>query len=88
MSLKAELEIWQAALQAAPTDIPRAIALFDKIGDTSKIEWNIGILLATQGRHCDATERFTRAIELDDWLVVAWFQAGISRFVSPMLGRG
>lgn len=82
MSLKAELEIWQSALKAAETDVLQAIKIFDKIGDTSKIEWNIGLLLATLGRHVEAIARYRRAIELDDWLVIAWFQCGISRFVS------
>jgi len=82
MSLKAELEIWQSALQAVEADIPKAIKLFEKIDDTSKIEWNIGILLASLGRHLEAISRFRRAIELDDWLVIGWFQCGVSRFVS------
>ncbi|KAI9639069.1 uncharacterized protein MKK02DRAFT_29207 [Dioszegia hungarica] len=84
MSLKAELEIWQSALTASESDLPRAIALFNKIGDTSKIEWNIGVLLAKLGRHLEAIARYRRATELDDWLVIAWYQCGISRF---MLGQ-
>lgn len=87
MSLKAELEAWSAALQASMTDLPGAIRLFEGIGDTSKIEWNIGILLATLGRHLEAIARFRRATELDGWLVIAWAQCGISRFASSCQGE-
>ena len=87
MSLKAELTTWQAALKSAqslPSDSVRAISLFDSIGGTSKIEYNIGSLLAGLGRHLEAIARYRRATELDDWLVVGWFMCGVSRSVSRL----
>lgn len=87
MSLKAELETWSAALEAydfTPPDLSLALNHFGRIAETSKIEWNIGIILATLGRHGEAVKRFESATALDEYLAVGWFQAGVSRFVSGL----
>ncbi|EIW70575.1 hypothetical protein M231_04434 [Tremella mesenterica] len=85
MSLKAELETWAAALKAYDEqDFDTALSCFERIGDTSKICWNMGIILATLGRHEEAVEKFIEATSLDGYLTVAYHQAGVSNF---MLGR-
>jgi len=83
MSLKAELEVWAAGLKAYEAqDLTGAMREFDKIADTSKINWNIGIILATMGRHQEAVERFCVATRLDMYMTIAYQQAGVSNFVS------
>jgi tetratricopeptide (TPR) repeat protein len=83
MSLKAELEIWAAALEAYDEDkFDVAMEEFDKIADTSKICWNIGIILATLGKHEDAVARFDQATKMDMYFTVAYQQKGVSNFVS------
>jgi tetratricopeptide (TPR) repeat protein len=83
MSLKAELETWAAALKAYDDNDPAtAIRLFEKIGETSKICWNIGIILATLGRHAEAVEKFEEATKLDGYFTLAYQQKGVSNFVS------
>jgi neutrophil factor 2 len=83
MSLKKELETWSSALQAYDTqNIELAISEFDKIADTAKIHWNIGLILATMGRHEEAVIRFGDALESDGFLTVGWWQRGVSYFVS------
>ncbi|WVQ79645.1 hypothetical protein IAT38_001745 [Cryptococcus sp. DSM 104549] len=85
MSLKAELTTWAAALKAYEAeDFEGAMAEFEKIADTSKINWNMGIILATLGRHEEAIDRFYQATASDMYFTVAYHQAGVSNF---MLGR-
>ncbi|WVQ99741.1 hypothetical protein IAU59_006883 [Kwoniella sp. CBS 9459] len=85
MSLKAELTTWSNALKAYEAgDYDLSIAEFEKIGDTSKIQWNVGIILATQGEHGEAVKRFYDAVSSDMYLTVAYHQAGVSNF---MLGK-
>lgn len=50
----------------------------------SKISFNIGLIYATRGEHQRAIDSFEKAIELDPYLAVAYFQAGVSQF---LLGR-
>jgi neutrophil factor 2 len=85
MSLKNELLIYQAALEAFDThNLSLALTHFGKISETSKIQWNMGIILATMGRHNEAIARFGESIVMDQYLVVGWFQRGVSYFVSPL----
>ena len=55
--------------------------LFDEIADTSRIHFNIGLILATCGRHEEAVAAFRRATELDTFFAVAFFQCGVSNFL-------
>jgi neutrophil factor 2 len=84
MSLKNELLIYSAALEAFDTsNLSIALSHFAKISETSKIQWNMGIILATMGRHNEAIARFGVSIVMDQYLVVGWFQRGVSYSVSP-----
>ena len=83
MSLKAELETWASALEAYDAeDFPKSIEQFTVIADTSKICWNIGIILATLGRHKEAVDKFEEAVSLDGFMTVGYHQKGVSNFVS------
>ncbi|WVQ67470.1 uncharacterized protein L199_005670 [Kwoniella botswanensis] len=85
MSLKAELTTWSKAISSYEAgDYEEAISEFSKISDTSKICWNIGIVLATLGKHQEAVEEFGRAVELDCYFAIGYQQKGVSNF---MLGN-
>lgn len=87
MSLKAELSTWAAALRAYDAqDFPTSLAEFGRIADTSKINWNIGIIHATLGEHQSAVEWFARAVGMDGFLTVGYMQMGVSNFVSVRAG--
>ena len=83
MSLKSELQTHSAALKAYnSSNYPTALDLFAKIAETSKIQWNMGVILAMMGQHERAVERYTEAVGMDRWSVVGWLQRGVSWFVS------
>ncbi|KIJ65836.1 hypothetical protein HYDPIDRAFT_27064 [Hydnomerulius pinastri MD-312] len=85
LSLKAELETWASALKAYDEqDFDKALELFSRIADSSKILTNMGLIYATIGEHETAVEQFTAATNLDSYLAVAYFQCGVSNF---LLGR-
>ncbi|KAF5383404.1 hypothetical protein D9757_006183 [Collybiopsis confluens] len=82
MSLKAELETWSAALKAYDEeDFEKSLDLFSRIGDSSKILTNMGLIYATLGEHEAAVEKFIEATGLDNYLAVAYFQCGVSNFL-------
>ncbi|GAA5842324.1 hypothetical protein JCM5353_000760 [Sporobolomyces roseus] len=85
MSLKQELQTWSDALVAFDqNNYPKALSLFQSLEPGSKIYFNIGLIYATRGEHQRAIDSFEKAIELDPYLAVAYFQAGVSQF---LLGR-
>lgn len=83
MSLKSELLTYQAALEAYDTrQYSLALDHFGKIAETSKVQWNMGVILASMGRHDEAIARFTESVMMDQYMVVGWYQRGVSYFVS------
>ncbi|KAK6822663.1 NADPH oxidase regulator [Apiospora arundinis] len=82
MSLKQEIETWVAALgRYDNNEFDDALKEFDGIADTSKILFNMGVIHATLGEHEKAVECYQRAIRLDQYLAVAYFQQGVSNFL-------
>ena len=82
MSLKQEIETWVAALAAYDcNEFDNALRCFEQIADTSKILFNVGVINATLGEHARAVEFYQRAVQLDQYLAVAYFQQGVSNFL-------
>ncbi|KAI1375933.1 hypothetical protein F4677DRAFT_106319 [Hypoxylon crocopeplum] len=82
MSLKQEIESWVSALSRYDNnEFEEALKEFDTISDTSKILFNMGVIHATLGEHEKAVECYQRAIRLDQYLAVAYFQQGVSNFL-------
>ncbi|KAL8995453.1 MAG: hypothetical protein Q9169_004794 [Polycauliona sp. 2 TL-2023] len=82
MSLKQEIETWVSALgHYDNNEFEEALKTFDGISDTSKILFNCGVIHATLGEHDKAVECYQRAIKLDKYLAVAYFQQGVSNFL-------
>ncbi|KAJ5133494.1 hypothetical protein N7476_003280 [Penicillium atrosanguineum] len=82
MSLKQEIETWVQALEAYDNqEFEEALRQFDQIADTSKIFFNCGVIYATLGEHDKAVECYQRAVGLDRYLAIAYFQQGVSNFL-------
>ncbi|RMJ21158.1 hypothetical protein PHISP_07973 [Aspergillus sp. HF37] len=82
MSLKQEIETWvQALAHYDNQEFEQALKVFDDIADTSKILFNCGIIYATIGEHEKAVVCYQRAVGLDQYLAVAYFQEGVSNFL-------
>lgn len=81
-SLKEEIETWSEALKAYDAqDWDASLDLFSKIADNSKILTNIGLIYASLGEHELAIQNFVAAVDLDNYLAIAYFQAGVSHFL-------
>ncbi|KAK2850665.1 hypothetical protein FQN49_005445 [Arthroderma sp. PD_2] len=82
MSLKQEIETWvQALAHYDNNEFEDAILVFGGIADTSKILFNCGVIYATLGEHSKAVDCYQRAIALDKYLAIAYFQQGVSNFL-------
>ncbi|KAL9547480.1 hypothetical protein MBANPS3_006146 [Mucor bainieri] len=82
MSLKYELEQWQAACTAFDVrDFDKSIKAFIGIADSAKMHFNIGLIFATVEDHDHALGAYSKAILLDPYFAVAYFQRGVSHFI-------
>lgn len=82
MSLKQEIETWVTALAAYDNnEFDSAVKCFEHIADTSKILFNLGVIHATLGEHAQAVDCYQRAVQLDQYLAVSYFQQGVSNFL-------
>nr|GAT55833.1 NAD(P)H oxidase regulator [Mycena chlorophos] len=84
--IRAELETWQSALQAADSgDLRTSLRLFASIADTSKIHLNVALIHDRLGERAAAIENLSKAIELDQYLAVGYFQRGCAYFGAAQL---
>ncbi|KAJ2708024.1 hypothetical protein H4R19_004846 [Coemansia spiralis] len=82
MALKAELEQWHQAVELFDSqEYDLSLDIFRTIADSAKIHFNIGLILGRKGDHDGAIEAYSRALGLDQYLVVSYFQRGVARMV-------
>lgn len=82
MSIKQEIETWVQALEHYDRqEYDESLRVFGLIADTSKIFFNCGVIHATLGEHEKAVECYQRAVSLDQYLAIAYFQEGVSNFL-------
>ncbi|KAL1921912.1 uncharacterized protein VTP21DRAFT_10554 [Calcarisporiella thermophila] len=82
MALKYELETWQEAVDAFDSeDYEKSIEMFKDIAESSKIYFNIGMVFANVSQQQEAILWFDKAVELDRYLAIAYFQRGVSNFL-------
>ncbi|WEW59793.1 hypothetical protein PRK78_005273 [Emydomyces testavorans] len=82
MSLKQEIETWVQALgHYDNNEFEEALKTFANIADTSRILFNCGVIYATLGEHAKAVDYYQRAIALDKYFAIAYFQEGVSNFL-------
>ncbi|KAI9791032.1 MAG: hypothetical protein M1833_001723, partial [Piccolia ochrophora] len=79
---KTEIETWVQALgHYDNNEFEEALKSFSTISDTSKILFNCGVIHATLGEHGKAVECYQKAVRLDQYFAVAYFQQGVSNFL-------
>ncbi|KAI8372778.1 uncharacterized protein BYT42DRAFT_518823 [Radiomyces spectabilis] len=82
MALKFELEQWQNACNAFDSkDYDTAVKAFITMADNAKMHFNIGLIFATVNDHERALAAYSRAISMDPYFAVAYFQKGVSQFI-------
>lgn len=82
MALKYELEQWGAAVEAYDAeDFDKALEIFETIADSAKFHFNMGLIYATLGEHEEACRQYKKAVKLDQFFAVAYFQKGVSHFL-------
>ncbi|KAH0076302.1 hypothetical protein KCU60_g18110, partial [Aureobasidium melanogenum] len=82
MSLKQEIETWVRALEHYDyNEYDAALRAFMTVADTSKILFNCAVIHATLGEHTQAVQCYQRAIHFDQYMVIAYFQQGVSNFL-------
>ncbi|EIE91532.1 hypothetical protein G6F46_004642 [Rhizopus delemar] len=82
MSFRFEIEQWQAACIAFDKkEYETSLKTFINIADNSKIHFNIGLIFAVANEHDRAIASYNKAIQLDPYMAVAYFQRGVSYFI-------
>ncbi|KAI9277568.1 hypothetical protein BY458DRAFT_453140 [Sporodiniella umbellata] len=88
MSLRFEIEQWAAAcIEFDKKQFESSLRTFIGIAETSKIHFNIGLIFAIVEEHDRAIASYNKAIELDPYLAVAYFQRGVSFFIKNDMMR-
>ncbi|KAJ9050199.1 hypothetical protein DSO57_1016530 [Entomophthora muscae] len=79
MAFKAGLEQWNLAVQTYESrDFHNSLAIFSDMGGTAKIHFNIGMIYSILGNYHLAISSFSAAIELDNYLAIAYFARALA----------
>ncbi|KAI9029540.1 hypothetical protein CLU79DRAFT_734543 [Phycomyces nitens] len=82
MEFKLELDQWLNACAAFDSkDYETAVQSFLSMADNAKMHFNIGLIFAIEDDHQRAVAAYSRAINMDAYFAVAYFQKGVSQFV-------
>ncbi|KAL0581676.1 hypothetical protein V5O48_000379 [Marasmius crinis-equi] len=80
-ALKKKLQIWEEAVNAFDSeDYEGSLSIFETMEPSSQIAMNIGFIHSVQGDHEKALKQYTKAIALDSYLALAYFQRGLSYY--------
>ncbi|ORY05965.1 hypothetical protein K493DRAFT_310760 [Basidiobolus meristosporus CBS 931.73] len=80
--MKLELEQWQLAARAFDEKkYETSLELFESVGESAKIFFNIGVILSTLNEHESAVRAYTSALQQDQYFAVAYFQKGVSNMI-------
>ncbi|ORX86389.1 hypothetical protein K493DRAFT_341641 [Basidiobolus meristosporus CBS 931.73] len=80
--MKLELEQWQLAARAFDEKkYETALELFESVGESAKIFFNIGVILSTLNEHESAVRAYISALQQDQYFAVAYFQKGVSNMI-------
>ncbi|KAK9768174.1 hypothetical protein K7432_001418 [Basidiobolus ranarum] len=80
--MKLELEQWQLAAKAFDEKkYETALEMFETVGESAKIFFNIGVILSTLNEHESAVRAYTSALQQDQYFAVAYFQKGVSNMI-------
>ncbi|KAI7863883.1 hypothetical protein BDF14DRAFT_1839500 [Spinellus fusiger] len=83
MEFKLELDQWLTACAAFDSkDYETAVQTFLTMADNAKMHFNIGLIFAVEDDHERALLAYSRAITMDAYFAVAFFQRGVSQFVT------
>ncbi|KAI9296974.1 hypothetical protein K502DRAFT_323492 [Neoconidiobolus thromboides FSU 785] len=79
MAYKAGLEQWNLAVQTfEQNDLHGSLTIFEEMGGTAKIHFNIGVLYSLLGNYDLAISSYNNAIELDNYLAIAYFARALA----------
>lgn len=79
MAFKAELEQWSLGAKAFESgNFEHALQIFEDMSFNSKVHFNIGIVHFAKQDFTSAISSFTKAVKLDNYLSIAYFQRGVS----------
>ncbi|RUS12578.1 NADPH oxidase regulator NoxR, partial [Endogone sp. FLAS-F59071] len=80
-----ELEQWNSGCIAFDhQDFETALNVFISLADNAKMHFNVGLVFATLDDNPRAIQAYTKAVRLDTYFAVAYFQRGVAHF---MLGE-
>ncbi|KAJ3126173.1 hypothetical protein HK098_007805 [Nowakowskiella sp. JEL0407] len=86
MALKLELETWQDGVKNfEKQNWNSALDVFEPIANSAKIRFNVAMILVNTGQIGDAIVWLDRAIALDNFFAVAYFQRGACFFSQDLI---
>ncbi|ORX54606.1 hypothetical protein DM01DRAFT_1305276 [Hesseltinella vesiculosa] len=81
MERKRDIRRWQiASLAIDNNQYQKALESYSECCPSSKQHFNMGMIYAALGRHRQALEAYAKAIEIDTYFAVGYFQAGVCHF--------
>ena len=81
MTTKQELELWTMGCKSFHSkDYHSALATFSKVGNYSKILFNIGLIYSLNNDYSSSEHMFGKSVEQDEYFAAGYFMLGYSLF--------
>ncbi|KAI8072519.1 hypothetical protein BC940DRAFT_251988, partial [Gongronella butleri] len=82
MDIKREFRRWQLACNAlSNNEYQQALGAFSACQSSAKLHFNMGMIHAILGQYRHALDEFAKAVELDPYFSIGYFQAGVCHFL-------